>query len=168
MDLEEYACKLGRLVTNLQSLEFVLRVFLHNLPGSRPIGLPHGDDLYSHPVGEKVPENDFTSYDSLGMLIEKYNDAANDRRYELIDATLVDVRDALAHGRVSAPLASGTLRLIKFSRPQSNQVEITFNQELTAEWLTKQVTRVHDALFAVQRSAHALNPASVGAPVAAP
>lgn len=117
--------------------------------------------MYTHEVGQKLPENDLSSYDSLGILVAKYNDAAAGLGYNLIDAGLVEIRDALAHGRVSAPLPSDTLRLLKFSRAQANQVEIRFNEQLTEEWLTKQIGRVRDAILAVARSAHALNPASV-------
>jgi hypothetical protein len=88
---------------NLLSLEFLLRVFLQSLPTARPIGIPYGTDLYSYPVGTEVPESELTSYDTLGKLIDKYNRQVKARGYEEIDRTLIEIRDALAHGRVSSP-----------------------------------------------------------------
>jgi hypothetical protein len=80
------------------------------------VGIPNGNDLYSFSVGQNLPESDLTSYASLGALIAKYNDTAQEQGLTKIDDTLVEIRDALAHGRVSAELTSDTLRLIKFSK----------------------------------------------------
>src|SRR4051812_48307320 len=124
MTLKEHAHHLGGLVANLQSLEFLLRAFLSKLPSARPMGLPHGTDLYSFPVGATVPENDLTSFDSLGQLIDKYNEEAKRSGNALLDGSLVELRDALAHGRVSAKPPSDDLRLLKFSKPISGCVTV--------------------------------------------
>jgi hypothetical protein len=57
MTADEHYKLLGKLVANLQSLEFILRGFLQELPSARPIGIPYGADIYSFPVGTELPES---------------------------------------------------------------------------------------------------------------
>ena len=71
------------------------------------------------PVGTEVAENDITSYDTLGMLVDTYNKVAREKGFTEIDRSLVDIRDAFAHGKVSvaAEDTAEDFRLIKFSPP---------------------------------------------------
>src|SRR5258705_13415551 len=97
-----HALDLGKLIGNLHSLEFLLRAFLQKLPTARPTGVPWGFDIYSFPVGTELAESELTSFDSLAVLIDKVNtelfrQGSNDR----IERSLVELGDALAHGRVS-------------------------------------------------------------------
>ena len=78
------------------------------------MGVPEGADVYAYPVGTDLPENEFTGYDTLGQLIDKYNDQATRRGLQLVDKTLVEIRDALAHGRVSAAEQNDNLKLLNF------------------------------------------------------
>lgn len=151
MTLDEHARHLGGLVGNFQSLEFILRAFLQTLPNARPIGVPHGTDLYSFPVGTDLPENELTSYDSLGQLIDKFNAEMKKRGLTIIDKSLIDVRDALAHGRVSASSVTDTLRLLKFSKPVNGRVRVTFNEQLTEQWFVAQKKRVNEAIQSVAK-----------------
>jgi len=152
MTLDEHCNRLGRLMGNLQSLEFSLRAFLQSLPSARQIGMPHGTDFYSFPVGYELPENEITSYDTLAALISRFNAEMAKRGEPALDMTIVDVRDALAHGRVSASAPDGTLRLIKFSRPDKrHRVRVVFNEEMTKAWFRDQIGRVHKAILAVHK-----------------
>ena len=152
MTLDEHCNLVGRLMVNLQSLEFALRAFLQSLPSARPIGMPHGTDFYSFPAGTELPENEITSYDTLAVLIRKFNTEMVTRGEPAIDVTIVDVRDALAHGRVSASTPDGTLRLIKFSKPdKQNRVRVVFNEQMTQTWLKDQIRRVHEAILTVHK-----------------
>jgi hypothetical protein len=144
--LEEHAFYLGCLVGNFQSLEILLRMFLTSLPDARPHGLPHGEDMFLYPVGTSLPLNDITSYDALDKLIRKFNVVAARQGLPEIDISLVEVRDALAHGRVSATAQGETLRLVKFTRPISGQVTVAFNVEMSKEWLGNQRRRVYEAM----------------------
>ena len=146
MTLDEHARHLGGLFANLQSLEFLLRVFLSRLPGARPMGVPHGTDIYSFPVGSELPDNDMTSYDSLTQLLAKFNREMKLRGAPEIDDGLIDLRDALAHGRVSAAVGDENLRLLKFDKPIDGKVRITFNEVMTEEWFTGQKARVLAAI----------------------
>jgi hypothetical protein len=131
MTLDDHARGLGGLLGNFHSLEFVLRVFLNRLPGARPMGVPPGTDIYLSPVGTELPENDMTSYDSLGQLFAKFNAEMVKRGKAQLDMRLVELRDALAHGRVSAAMPDDTLRLIKFDKPRNGRVRVTFNELMT-------------------------------------
>jgi len=145
--LKNHAYHLGGLVADLHSLEFTLRAFLHGLPDARPLGISYGADIYSQPVGTVLRESDFTSYDTLGELIDKYNVEMAKRGCALIDRTLVQVRDALSHGRVSAKRIDDDCRIIKFSKPdKTGHVMITFNETMTTAWYTAQKKRVCDAV----------------------
>jgi hypothetical protein len=138
MTLEHYAHSLGAIVANLQSLEFTLRGVLQNLPTARTLGIPPGTDIYAVPVRSELPESEMTSYDSLGELIDKYNTLARDNGLSEIDRGIVDLRDALAHGRVSAAVPSADLRLLKFSKPKNGKVTVTFNALLSEDWFSEQ------------------------------
>lgn len=149
MPLDQHAIHLGGLIANLQSLEFLLRAFLQKLASARPLGIPYGTDVYSYPVGTELPESELTSYDSLGQLIDKYNAEMRKLGHPKIDPTLVELRDALAHGRVSAGTIDENLRLVKFDRPINGRVRVSFNEALTTSWFTKQKKRVYDAAQSV-------------------
>jgi hypothetical protein len=70
---EEHAQLLGRIVANLQSLEFALRAYLYNnaVPPHEPFLA--GMSLDSLRLGDVVNINAFTDYSSLESLIERYN-----------------------------------------------------------------------------------------------
>ncbi len=151
MTLDQHAIQLSKLMGSFHALEFLLRGFLQKLPTARPIGIPSGTDLYSFPIGTELPENEFTSYDSLGELIDKCNSELNKRGLTIIDKTLIEVRDALAHGRVSAASATGTMRLIKFDRPVNARVRVAFNEQLSESWFVTQRKRVNEAIRSVRK-----------------
>jgi len=76
--LDDYFLALGKVVSNLQSLELIIRLFLHNADPRRygaspPEAGPSGTGLQSLVVGGVVPENYITNYDSLGDLVTRYN-----------------------------------------------------------------------------------------------
>ncbi len=143
MDLEEYARLLGRIVGNLHSLEFLLRAFLYANAAPPHAPMPTGVSLNTLNVGDAVPLNAFTDYDALGRLIDRYNNAIGAAHPEcVVDPTIVDLRDALAHGRVSSPDPSNDLVLLKFDRPSGSATRVTYAQRLTADWLKDQARRV--------------------------
>ena len=142
MTLDDHTKYLGALIVNFQSLEFILRAFLSKLPNARPFGLPHGTDIYLSAVGSDLPLNDMTSYDSLGQLIEKFNAEMRSRGGTGLDPTLVHLRDALAHGRVSGAVPGDVLRLIKFDKPHAGRVRVAFNEAMSETWFRSQRSRL--------------------------
>ena len=95
-------------------------------------GLP--PELFALNVGDSVIENAFTNYDTLGMIISKYNDLVPS---DQVDPAITDIRDLLAHGRTVAPIASLPCRIFKFSRPVNGQVTVTHAEDMTSEWLNQ-------------------------------
>jgi hypothetical protein len=113
MDTSEYCQKLGKLVANLHSLEFALRAFLLKyFEGQEP-----QTDISTLLAGDEVPSNSFTNHESLGQLINKFNDVIQSYPYCCIDKTVVEIRDMIAHGRVSGKNPEPPYQLIKFGRP---------------------------------------------------
>ena len=134
---------IGRLVTNLQSLEFALRLLLYELVGPKDLSL-HLERLS---VGETVPENPITNYDSFGDLIRKVNEQLEAHaKSERIDPSLAHIRDSIAHGRVLAPRPNGPFALVKFSKPRAGFVKVTAAEQLNLPWLDTQIKRTYAEL----------------------
>jgi len=136
---------IGTIVTNLQSLEFALRLLLYEL--ERVEKQCPASNLEFHQLRENdwIEENPLTNYDSLEIVINKCN-AEMDKRDESehIDKSLVNLRDAFAHGRVLSLQPMGPFRLLKFSRPNHGKVQVIFCVEMTPEWIKSQVRRTYE------------------------
>jgi len=138
---------LGKLVNNMQSLEFILRGCLFEDEIAKGIS----KQLTSEPKftkGEVLPKNAYTNWDSLGKLIRKYNGLQISKGFE-IDETLVEIRDAIAHGRVFLYSETGDIQLVKFKEPKGNKVEVEFNEWMTEEWVGRQNDRFYEAVLKV-------------------
>jgi hypothetical protein len=139
MDISQYATLIGKIVANLQALEFTLRAYLYNQAHPPPV--PHHKNLFSVKLGENVPANEMTDYSTLGQLIDRYNRINPDPKQK-VDRSLVDIRDAFAHGRVFAPFPEPTFTLLKFGPVKNEETTVTYLQELTEDWLDQQVKRI--------------------------
>jgi hypothetical protein len=137
-----YTSMLGQIWGNFHSLEMALRNFLAARDPRDAI--QEGQTFDALAVGDVVGETAFTDYASLGKLIAEFNQSVLEKRR--IDPALVDLRDALAHGRVWSLTGTFPLRLLKFSKPQDGAVRVTWATTMTEEWLAEQRTRVHQAL----------------------
>jgi len=147
--INDFPCALGRLVGNLTSLEILLRSVLHELRHPPHTPLPAGRRLISAQRGEHVPLNALTSWDSLGMLIAAFN-----QRHAApvhVDPTITALRDALAHGRRVANDESTDFVLLRFGRPNGDDVVVEDRVELTIAWLNEQIRRVGDAVDIASR-----------------
>jgi len=152
-EADKHALNLGRLVGNIQSLEFALRAFLVNDEIASGASFAQSVNLQDMNVDDIVPENAFTNYDTLGQLIRKYNSHPKIISAGLnIDETLVDVRDAISHGRVSAVTPSSSLRLLKFDKPKNHQAKVAFSVLMTNEWFGEQISRFHNAILRVSEA----------------
>jgi hypothetical protein len=141
MDLSEHATMMGKLLVSFQCLEHALRAFLYERCDPPHEPLAPGTDLDTMTFGDVVAENAITRWDSLSHLIRRYNRAIGDGQLA-VDPSLVDLRDALAHGRMAASLSERNFALIKFTRPYAGRVEVGFRQELSKEWMDNQIKRV--------------------------
>lgn len=147
MRLEEYATRLGALVANLLSLEFLLRRFLYARHSVPHAPLSKAQQLHRLVVGDEVPLNALTDYSTLGTLISRYNSqVALSAR---VDASLAELRDAIAHGRISAPNTRSGLVLLKFAKPLGDTTRVTHSEALSRVWFAHQTTRLEAALRTV-------------------
>ena len=82
-----------------------------------------------------VQETHLTNYDSLEQLIDKYNNVVNPANsLFLLDRTVVEIRDALAHGRVMSRTSNPPLRIFKFNRPNRGNVDVVYDQTMDQQW----------------------------------
>ena len=98
------------------------------------------------PAQSNAKTAEIVSDREMGELISKFNKEMDKQGKLKIDESLVAIRDALAHGRVSASAPDETLRLLKFDKPQDGRVRVAFNEELSEEWFMRYKSRVRDAL----------------------
>ena len=160
--LDTYAPGLGLLFANLQSLEFLLRLFLYKKRSRPHASFRRGQNFTGLGVGTVLPENALTDYDSLGGLIKRYNEMAKRSLPALeIDHNLVTLRDALAHGRVFVPKTGPPPQLLKFTKPRRGEVRVKFAASLTPEWLAAQNNCIQEAiskLYAANNTARRQRP----------
>lgn len=137
---DSFAMNLGKIHGNLLSLEFCLRCYLHAIDDHPRATLDDGMSFDSLKVDDEVPETALTDYRTLGELVDRYNSLIKPAHPDLtIDRTLVDLRDALAHGRVSGANPSfDDLTLVKFAKPKDGRTRVTYSQRLTTQWLKEQ------------------------------
>jgi hypothetical protein len=147
----------GLILTNLQSLEFALRLFLYEVECARGATQSCTFDLKDLRVGDLVPENAFTNYDTLGHLVDKVNAEIQSRGLaDRVDRSVVELRDALAHGRVSSVQPQGPYRVLKFSKPHRGRARVSVAQDMTPEWLSGQVRRTYGEVQKVARVGRAI------------
>jgi len=155
-NLNESFQRMGKLVVHLQSLEFALRAFLYNKEtGPKPTNPDFAKKIYDFNAGDYVDENAFTNYDTLGELIGKYNKivALTDSTL-CVDKNIVDIRDALAHGRISSesPSFMEPQKLVKYDKPQNGQVRVTHCITLKKEWFDENIKLVHENILHVSEA----------------
>lgn len=148
---------IGKIVVNLQSLEFALRLFLDEIQSLPGIAKGAPIEFMKLTVGEWVPENYFTNYDTLNQLIQKVNSELNSHGLsERVDKSIVELRDALAHGRVLALNPQGPFRILKFSKPKNGKVQVTVSVDITPDWLSQQIKHTVNELQKVVKLGQAL------------
>jgi hypothetical protein len=158
MDMQfKHTDHMGILVANLQSLEFAIRSYLYNKDiHSKQQKSEFDKKIYDFKEGDEVEENAFTNYDTLGELIGKYN-----RVVESIDTSLcidkeriVNVRDALAHGRIAreSPSAHMPQKLIKYDKPSNGKVRVTHCFAMTKDWFGEQIRLVRENVQRIVRA----------------
>src|SRR5947209_2870741 len=102
MDQKLYVIGLGELLRTFQSLEFLLRSFLYEKADPPHTKFPDNFVIQKLSVGDTVETNAATDFSSLSQLIDRYNKLIKPTAPELmLDPSIVQLRDALAHGRVS-------------------------------------------------------------------
>lgn len=142
---EEHPKQLGKLIGNLHTIEELARFWLAiNEAGSLEATRP---ELPKIKEGDLVDITPLSGPESLKPILEKYNKHIPKNCPDLkVDVdTIVNLRDALAHGRVfgfgDPQNASLTpLRLIKFAKNAKNKkVKVELCADMTDEWFTENI-----------------------------
>ena len=147
----DHSASLGEVVHNLQALETWLRLVLLKLEPSQ-----HSNaciDFEHIRVGELLAKTELTNYDDLATLIRRFNRKMEAKGSKPINLALVDLRDAIAHGRVLGTKSGFPLRLVKFSKPSSGQVKLVVNELMSYRWFNLQIRRTNRAIEQVRAEA---------------
>lgn len=152
MNHQEHAIRLGKLVGNLQSLEFGLRGVLAQGESSKASDAGSGLDALNFAVGSDVPETNITSYASLPRLVKLFNARANINGWDEVNVAVVELRDALAHGRTSSASPEFPLKLVKFDKPQNGRVRVTYSEIMDEAWFDRQMQMLRQAMNAIERA----------------
>lgn len=151
--LELHTLRLGKLVSNLQMIEMGARLAIASR--SDPEAARGNTLLPRLVVGESVGVTALTSPEGLRKTLQDYNAAVPLECKVEIDP-IVELRDALAHGRVFGvgPVSrEGVLRLVKFDKDVKNgQVRVAMAIEMTETWSVDRIEFLHDQLNKVQRA----------------
>lgn len=150
----DHVLKLGKLLGNLQSLEAVLRVYLLKIGEKKRPRKKVQHSYWNLSVGDVIDEDEFSNYDSLGILVRKFNDDVRARDKSLvIDPVVVDVRDLLAHGRVAGESENtATLRILKFSKPVKGQVTVVASALMDDAWFAKHIPLAYEQIMKVGKA----------------
>jgi hypothetical protein len=146
---DQHNVQIGRLVGNLGSLEFALRLFLAEAAGQE-VALPKSGEA-------TVRLSYVTNWDSLGDLVRKYDQSlsADEGKAFRVDDEAVALRDAIAHGRVLSATPDPPLTLYRFGKPKDNMVPVEWCTVLDAAWLRGKVGFVHRQIMNVVECARA-------------
>ena len=153
--MDDTPFKLGKIVSNLQALECILRMLLKDANGEVTL-----TKYYNLKVNDEVIEDSFTNYDTLSQLIRKYNSLVS-----VVDRTLcisdevVSLRDVIAHGRVFSinPNPLHPYLLLKFDKPVNGKVKVTYSEEMNSGWYEKNNELTYKQVEVVINGAKALN-----------
>jgi hypothetical protein len=150
--------RLGRLLSNIIQLEFAVRVGLHFQ--EREDTRMSTEVLHTIREGDLLPENYLTNWMQLSELVDDYNARESARGGATIDEGIVELRHALAHGRLTASTLTSEMSLFRFSQPdrRTKRVMVERIDRLTPQWLDEQVDRTADALQAVFKRIQELKP----------
>ena len=161
--LKQYELALEQIVVNLHSLEFILRLFLHNVDKKRYGTSPPQVGLNEIKVGAKVVENYYTNYANLGELIKSYNNLIKklEKAELIIDEKPVLLRDALAHGKVIYQRPEPPPRLYKFGKSTKSGVSVIDIIDFTDAWLQEDRGCVHEAFMKVKQVCDSFSSISV-------
>jgi hypothetical protein len=141
LTVDDYNKGIGAIIMNLQALESIIRFFFFRRNGEKnPFPKPKESEV--------VPNSSLVTHQQLKKWIRKYNGCLSKEevtKYS-ISEDIIEVRDALAHGRLVAPDPPELpYTLWNFGQPSNGQVEIRFCEVLTAEWLEQTKVAIYDA-----------------------
>jgi len=97
MTVQEFNGHVGAIIMNLQALETAIRFFFFRKNGET--------NPFPKPGAEEAPSSSLTAYRELGKWIRRFNSSLSKEELSKfrISDDVVEIRDAIAHGRLIAP-----------------------------------------------------------------
>jgi hypothetical protein len=155
----EHVIGLGKIIGNLHTLELLLRVFMCEAKGEN-LEFP---DSSTGPM----QETHLTNYMSLGDLLGAYNSTlAPPEEIFSVDCSVVKIRDAIAHGRLTSLYKTFPLTLHKFGKPKAGQVTIELTEVISERWLDEKRKLIRAQMEKILQCATARSYRSLGGWVA--
>lgn len=139
---------LGKLISNLWSLETLIRYFLAISRGERL------EDLSSYNIGDEVELNNFTNFYTLNELVIEFNKVCSEDN-KLNKKVILSIRNPLAHGRIvlDKTQRNNESYLIKFCQAHTNNMTKIENRIFISkndgEWLKNAIGLIRDEMFKV-------------------
>jgi hypothetical protein len=128
MNQDDHAKGVGKIVSNLESLELLIRIYLTSA-NSQKIEFPT-------PTTKELPETYITNYMPLDDLVEEYNESLEpEEQIHGVNTEVVKIRDALAHGRIFSLTESFPVTIYKFAKPKDGKAAVDYVETLTTDWL---------------------------------
>ena len=155
MNHDDHAKGVGKIVSNLELLEFLIRIYLSSA-NNQKIEFPTSTTT-------ELPETYITNYMSLGDLTDKYNEGLTSaEQIHCVDIEVVKVRDALAHGRIFSHTESFPITLYKFSKPKDGKAAVEYAENFTTDWLTQKNEMIRNQMNKVVACGKSRNYKSFG------
>jgi len=144
MSVQEFNSQVGAIVMNLQAIETAIRFFFYKKNGET--------SSFPKPGGKETPSSSLTAYRELGKWVRKFNSSLTKEEVPKYGITnnIVEIRDAIAHGRLVAPQPPGLpYTLWKFGQAVNGISPVRFCEILTAEWLAATVKLLDSEIIKV-------------------
>ena len=149
-DFERHALNLGKLVGNLLTIEMAARMVIAKHESKS--GVNFATQLPTVKAGDLVDNDAFTNPDDLRQTLRKYNKRAPSE-YKVATDEIVDLRDALAHGRSFGFGNMKHLRLLKFSRKKiGEKIKVELVKDMDDEWFSANILLLNTALEKLTKS----------------
>ncbi|RRV17062.1 hypothetical protein [Pseudomonas saudiphocaensis] len=149
-DLEKHALNLGKLVGNLLTIEMAARMFIAEHEAKS--GVNFATQLPTLKAGDLVENDAFSNPDDLRQTLRKYNKRAPSE-YKIAIDEIVNLRDALAHGRSFGFGNSTHLRLLKFSRKKiGEKIKVEQAKDMDDAWFSANILLLNLALEKLTKS----------------
>jgi hypothetical protein len=134
MTVKDFNSHVGAIVVNLQGIETAIRFFFFRKNGeTNPFPKPGVTETPSFP-------HSLTAYRELSKWIRRFNSGLTKEelpRSQILNG-VVEIRDAIAHGRLVGPEPPQLpYTLWKFGQPVNGDSPVRFSVVLTEEWLSE-------------------------------
>jgi hypothetical protein len=152
-----YTYRLGALHAILNSLELSLRIALYFMDTPREQRLPPDFRIAGLKVGDRLPKSSLTKHAFLSEFVDEYNKRQTAAGLATVDIDIVDLRNELAHGLISATSPGDpTFTLIRLGKAQDGMVPVIARSEMTFDWLGDQCGHLNAVLGQVNARLHEL------------